>query len=83
MVEIVSPGSAQRDYIEKREDYLRFGVTEYWIIDAAKEQLLVLSRSGDSWSETTIGPPNVHATDLLPGFSLDVANVFEMARRLR
>ena len=29
VVEIISPGSGQRDYVEKREEYLLYGVREY------------------------------------------------------
>jgi Uma2 family endonuclease len=32
-VEIVSPDSIERDYVQKREQYRRGGVPEYWIID--------------------------------------------------
>ena len=31
VIEIVSPGSEERDYGEKPEEYLRFGVKEYWL----------------------------------------------------
>jgi Uma2 family endonuclease len=34
LVEVVSKGSVARDYIEKRNDYQKFGVKEYWIIDS-------------------------------------------------
>lgn len=33
-VEVVSPGSRQRDYEVKRELYFREGVPEYWVISA-------------------------------------------------
>ena len=46
VIEIVSPGSERRDYEEKREEYLAFGVSEYWIVDAAKPEMLVLQRKG-------------------------------------
>src|SRR5262249_30874673 len=31
VIDVVSPGSEQRDYEEKRQDYLLFGVREFWI----------------------------------------------------
>ncbi|MEP7269333.1 MAG: Uma2 family endonuclease, partial [Saprospiraceae bacterium] len=33
LIEIVSKSSIQRDYIDKKQDYERFGVQEYWIVD--------------------------------------------------
>src|SRR3954452_24167215 len=33
VVEVVSRGGEDRDYVQKREEYLRAGVTEYWILD--------------------------------------------------
>lgn len=35
VVEILSPGTAKRDRTMKLESYARFGVPEYWIVDAA------------------------------------------------
>ena len=34
VVEVVSPSSAKRDHQEKRAEYERAGVREYWVIDA-------------------------------------------------
>src|SRR5439155_15693987 len=34
VIEVVSAESQHRDYVEKREEYWKFGVREYWIIDA-------------------------------------------------
>src|SRR5688572_26453217 len=44
VVEIVSPSSRQRDYDEKPDEYLQFGVREYWIVDREKGHLLVHRR---------------------------------------
>jgi Uma2 family endonuclease len=80
VVEIVSPSSEQRDYHEKPAEYLAFGVHEYWVIDAAKEEILVLRRRGGRWAERIVKGTDKYATQLLPGFELDVAAVFEAAR---
>jgi Uma2 family endonuclease len=80
VVEIVSAGSAPRDYEEKREEYLQFGVQEYWIVDAEREQVLVLRRAAGRWAERVLRPPEVYRTRLLPGFEFHCAPVFEAAR---
>ena len=49
VIEVVSPGSELRDYQEKREEYLAFGVREYWIFDAGKQEMLVLQRVAGRW----------------------------------
>src|SRR5262249_11128470 len=37
VVEIISPGSRRLDSKTKREDYERFGVLEYWLIDPDRQ----------------------------------------------
>jgi Uma2 family endonuclease len=70
VVEIVSEGGEERDYVEKREEYLRIGVSEYWILDPIKRQLLVLQRAGDVWEEVVVHPGTVYHTLFLPGLEV-------------
>lgn len=78
-IEVVSAESAHRDYVEKREEYLLFGVREYWIVDAARQEMLVLKRRGGKWTERIVKPPEVYETKVLPGFALDCGAVFAAA----
>jgi Uma2 family endonuclease len=80
VADVVSPGSEQRDYVEKREEYLLFGVREYWVVDPGKEEMLVLRRLKGRWSERVVRAPKVYRTRLLPGFELDVGRVFAADR---
>lgn len=80
VIEVVSPSSANRDYEEKPPEYLAFGVSEYWIVDAAKGQITVLRRSRGQWSPTVVKPGTNYQTHLLPGFSLDVTAVLDAAK---
>lgn len=41
IIEIVSPGNANHDYIVKLNLYANAGVREYWIVDPAKESIFV------------------------------------------
>jgi len=56
VIEVVSASSQKRDDGQKRADYLAAGVREYWIIDPLRRVGVFLTRRGDSWIETTIGP---------------------------
>jgi Uma2 family endonuclease len=79
VVEVISAESAHRDYVEKRGDYFRAGVKEYWIVDAERQEVLVLRRSRGKWSERTPRPPQTYQPRVLPGFELACAPVFEAA----
>jgi len=83
VIEVVSPGSRDRDYGEKRDEYLHFGVREYWIIDADRGEageMLVLRCVGGRWVEKIVRPPEIHRPRLLPNLAFDVGAVFRAAR---
>jgi Uma2 family endonuclease len=79
VVEVVSTSSRHRDYNENPEEYFRFGVREYWIVDAIEGHMKVLRRSRGRWSERTVKPPQVYKTPILPGFELSIEAVFKAA----
>jgi Uma2 family endonuclease len=83
VIEVVSPEFATRDYTEKREEYLAFGVLEYWIVDADREEMLALRRYGGRWLEQVVTATQTYTTRRLPGFVLDLGAVFEAARAVR
>ncbi|HIK15194.1 MAG TPA: Uma2 family endonuclease [Leptolyngbyaceae cyanobacterium M33_DOE_097] len=48
VIEVVSPGEPgsdnyDRDYIEKRQEYAKRGIPEFWLVDPVREVVLVLS----------------------------------------
>jgi Uma2 family endonuclease len=75
VIEVVSLGSEHRDYVEKCEEYLRFGVSQYWIVDAERGEMLVHRRSAGRWIRRVVRPPEIYRTRLLPGFAFDLAAV--------
>ncbi len=79
VVEVVSPSSEDRDYVEKREEYLARGIQEYWIVDISRERLLVLRRVRGKWIEQFL-TTGTYETKLLPGFTLDIAKLFDAAK---
>jgi Uma2 family endonuclease len=81
MVDVTSPGSAdrKRDLVEKRADYARCGVPEYWIVDPETETITVLTLPAGKTEYAAHGEfqPGQQATSvLLPGFAVDVAACF-------
>ncbi|MFI5454401.1 MAG: Uma2 family endonuclease [Isosphaerales bacterium] len=74
--EVVSRGSIQRDYETKREEYLAYGLLEYWIVDPLKHQVTVLTRRGDTWNEVVFRDEQVIGSLVLPGFATTVAELW-------
>jgi Uma2 family endonuclease len=79
LIEVVSPSSRQRDYVEKPQEYFLFGVQEYWIVDADRREMLVHARAAGGWAKRTIGEGDPCRTPLLPGFELDLSAIFKAA----
>ena len=78
VIEVVSPGEVarRRDYVVKREEYLAFGISEYWIVDRFEKRVTVLWRRGDSWTETVFLDGQVASGLVLPGFAVPVADLW-------
>jgi Uma2 family endonuclease len=80
VAEVVSPSSKKRDYQEKRQDYLDYGIREYWIVDPLRRQLTVLIREvqeGDAtWSERVFEAAQAIESPLLPGLAATVADLW-------
>jgi Uma2 family endonuclease len=74
--EVVSRGSVERDYVTKREEYLAYGLDEYWIVDPLERKVTVLTRRGDTWSEAVFRDDQVIVSSVLPGFTTTVAELW-------
>jgi Uma2 family endonuclease len=79
VIEVVSERSVDRDYIDKRQEYWDLGIKEYWIVDAKREQVVVLRRGKSDWIEKRVSPDGVVTTKLLPGFALPFKAILEAA----
>jgi Uma2 family endonuclease len=69
----------QRDYVEKRREYMELRVAEYWIIDRFRRIMTVVVNSPAGPQDKTIGEHEVCRTPLLPGFELPLARLFTLA----
>ena len=78
VVEVVSPDNPTRDLIDKRKDYAEAGIPEYWIANPVTGTLTVLVLLGDEYREHGVFQPGEQAgSPILPGFSVDVRELFE------
>lgn len=69
----------QRDYLEKRREYLELGIAEYWVVDRFR-RILTVFRAGEP--EVVIEPTGTYRTPLLPSFELPIARLFAVADAL-
>jgi Uma2 family endonuclease len=53
VVEVVSPGKANRDrdYVRKRDQYAATGIPEYWLIDPESQMVMILELRSGAYSE--------------------------------
>jgi Uma2 family endonuclease len=70
-----------RDYVTKRDEYLKVGVKEYWVIDRFEHTLTVYTRVRGKNRMRVFHKHQAYTTDLLPGFELPLARLFELADR--
>lgn len=76
VVEVGSPGSTSLDLAEKRDIYERLRVPEYWVVDPAREQVLVhrLREGGYGEPQVSVGE-TVLEPSATPGLHIRVAEL--------
>lgn len=83
VMEVVSSDrrSHARDYEDKRRDYAKAGIREYWIVDPAEQRITVLALVENSYAEHGVFAAGSRATSkLLAGFDVDVDATFAAAQ---
>jgi len=73
-VEILSPGNSASEMQEKTEDWLNSGCREVWLIDPQRKTASISRLSGSSVLVKTV---ETLASELLPGFELQVSELFQ------
>jgi Uma2 family endonuclease len=79
VIEVVSddPKARRRDLISKRGEYAKAGISEYWIVDQPRRQILVLCLQGEKYVVHGNFKPGQQARSrLLRGFEVDVTAAF-------
>jgi Uma2 family endonuclease len=83
VMEVVSDDdeSRTRDFEKKRHDYAEGRIPEYWIVDPATERITVLVLDGAAYrTHGEFGRGEQATSATLPGFTVEVAAVFDAAR---
>jgi Uma2 family endonuclease len=76
VIEIISPSSATKDRVTKRNLYARYGVPEYWLVDPDAKSVTIFSdpQNGRYQAEQTVSDVAISAT--IPALSADLKALF-------
>ena len=77
IIEILSPGNAQREMKEKFELYEENGVQEYWIVSPSEQSVLIYNLKEGKYigSKPFISGEKV-GSQIVDGFDMDVQEIF-------
>lgn len=81
-IEIISPSSRQYDAFEKRINYARAGVQEYWLVDPIERSVAIYSLEQDQFIRSAQADDVLRST-VLPGYWLRLAWIFPPAGEAR
>lgn len=78
-VEIVSPEDLANDFYDRVQDYLEAGTQQVWVLWPRTRSVSIYSSDADT---RELGPDaSLDGGSLLPGFSVQVGDLFEIPRR--
>jgi Uma2 family endonuclease len=81
-MEVVSKDDPDRDKVDKRKQYARAGISEYWIVDPHDKSIIVLRLKKDRYvTHSRAIASGVVRSALLDGFIADAAAVFAAGKR--
>ncbi|MFH0998669.1 MAG: Uma2 family endonuclease [Pseudomonadota bacterium] len=85
IIEIISPSTASKDHIIKRELYERFGVIEYWIVQPLDGLIMVyqLNPDGRYGRPAVYSESDVITVGILPELQIDLKLVFQEMAEIR
>jgi Uma2 family endonuclease len=77
VVEVLSPSTGSYDYSRKKRIYCESGVREYWIIDPEDRTIEIMEKEGEFYQTVALlRPPAMLESEMFPGFSMRVEDVF-------
>ena len=78
--EIISPDDPDRDLVDKRRDYEKAEISEYWIIDPRNDSIQVNTLRNGVYEPFMSSRNAIASSIVLNGFELDVEQLFRDAR---
>jgi Uma2 family endonuclease len=79
VVEILSPTTAKRDRIERKQIYERNGIDEYWIVDSRAKTVEVFSLGERGYGAAQTFGSGYIRSKVLPGLRVGVEKLFAIA----
>ncbi len=77
VVEVLSPGNSKKEVKNKYNIYEEAGVKEYWIVDPTHQTIQINKLvEGKYQPQRALTVGDIVTTDVLPGFSMDLADIF-------
>ncbi len=78
VVEVLSPSNNKKELRNKHEAYEEAGVKEYWVVLPYEKTMLIYTLVDDKFSTSgLLASGDIVTSAVLPGFSLDLAELFE------
>jgi Uma2 family endonuclease len=74
--EVISPSSATKDRVAKRDLYAQHGIPEYWLVDPETETITILSEPQDGGYRKEQTTSDVAVSATIPGLSADLKALF-------
>lgn len=81
VMEVVSDGeeARERDFVHKRDEYAKAGISEYWIVDPQEREIHVLTLDGDAYREHGVYTDQQEASSaMFADFHVNVREVFDV-----
>ena len=76
VIEIVSRGSIQTDYQDKKTEYTSISIPEYWIVDPISEKVTIVSMSDDDLKEQVFIDKDLIQSEIFPQLLLTPQGIF-------
>ncbi|MFM9965295.1 MAG: Uma2 family endonuclease [Planctomycetaceae bacterium] len=83
VVEVVSDDDPKRDLVQKRKEYARAGIDEYWIVQPRESLVSVLNLKVRSYQERRFQLGDVATSQRLTEFRVSVSELFNAGRSPR